>query len=338
MKRGLLIAIGFVLAGSSVWLYGNGVWTQTLQIPEEGVLVQIASGDSLTKVLAHAESQGWLRDSWMIGLVARLRGLDARIQAGEYRVLPEDTADGLIERLIQGRVFQHTVTLPEGITLNRALEILWSHAALQKTLTSAEDSALLALVGDYGSAEGWFLPETWSFTRGETDLDVLGRAHTALAELLEDAWRDHSEGLPFASPYEALILASIVERETAVADERSQIAGVFIRRLLLGMRLQTDPTVIYGLGESYRGNLTRAHLRDRNNLFNTYQHAGLPPTPIALPGRDALRAVFAPDQSDTLYFVARGDGTHVFSADLEEHESNVRRYQLSPRADYRSTP
>lgn len=338
MKRLLLLALGLILISWSVWLYAESVWSQPLLVPERGVFIQISAGDSLGKVLSNAESEGWLRDSGMIGVLARLRGLDARIQVGEYQISAGDTVNGLIESLIRGRVFQHSVTLPEGVTLRRALEILWSHEALKKSINGVSDTALLELVGDYDSAEGWFLPETWSFTRGETDIDVLRRAHNAMAELLENLWRDQAAGLPFASPYEALILASIVERETAIADERSQVAGVFIRRLGMGMRLQTDPTVIYGLDESYRGNLTRVHLRDRNNLFNTYQHAGLPPTPIALPGRGALRAVFAPDQSDTLYFVARGDGTHAFSASLADHENNVRQYQLSPRADYRSTP
>ena len=159
-----------------------------------------------------------------------------------------------------------------------------------------------------------------------------------MLETLGSLWEQRDIGLIFREPYEALILASIVERETGVPGERGQIAGVFTRRLRAGMRLQTDPSVIYGLGPRFDGNLTRAHLRDESNLFNTYRHHGLPPTPICLPGRDALAAALAPEEGDALYFVARGDGTHAFSATLEEHEDAVRAYQLQRRDDYRSSP
>ena len=158
-----------------------------------------------------------------------------------------------------------------------------------------------------------------------------------MMELVDSLWDSRTPTLPFASPYEAIILASIVEKETGVPMERSQIAGVFVRRLRRGMRLQTDPTVIYGLGSSYDGNLTRRDLRDSDNRYNTYVIPALPPTPISLPGEDALRAVFAPDDSEALYFVAKGDGSHAFSENLAEHEANVRRFQLNRRADYRST-
>ena len=194
------------------------------------------------------------------------------------------------------------------------------------------------MTGRQDSAEGLFLPETWSYIRGDSDLDILRRSHHALTELLSSLWERRPEGSVLASPYAALTLASIVEKETGVADERKQIAGVFLRRLEKGMRLQTDPTVIYGLGDDYDGDLKRRHLRDTTNPYNTYAIHGLPPTPIALPGEAALRAVFAPDDAGALYFVAKGDGSHAFSATLEEHEENVRRYQLTRRADYRSSP
>jgi UPF0755 protein len=188
------------------------------------------------------------------------------------------------------------------------------------------------------SAEGFFLPETWSYIRGDSDLDILRRSHVAMNELLADLWASRSEDSVLVSPYAALILASIVEKETGVAGERAQIAGVFLRRLEKGMRLQTDPTVIYGLGDDYDGDLKRRHLRDTTNPYNTYAIKGLPPTPIALPGEAALRAVFSPDDNASLYFVAKGDGSHAFSATLKEHEENVRRYQLTRRGDYRSSP
>jgi UPF0755 protein len=230
------------------------------------------------------------------------------------------------------------VTLPEGITLADAIEILHRESTLTKTPFDELSIALLAMTGREDSAEGLFLPETWSYTRGDSDLDILQRSHLALNELLTSLWEQRSEGLVLSSPYAALTLASIVEKETGVAGERMQIAGVFLRRLERGMRLQTDPTVIYGLGDDYDGDLKRRHLRDTTNPYNTYAIHGLPPTPIALPGEAALRAVFSPADGEALYFVAKGDGSHAFSATLKEHEDNVRRYQLTRRADYRSSP
>ncbi|MEL7047235.1 MAG: endolytic transglycosylase MltG, partial [Pseudomonadota bacterium] len=200
-----------------------------------------------------------------------------------------------------------------------------------------DDPRLESFTGDAPGAEGLFLPETYQYERGDTDLDVLTQAHDLLENTLAQVWQQRELGLPYESPYAALIMASIIEKETGVPEERAQIAGVFVRRLNRDMRLQTDPTVIYGLGESFDGNLTRAHLRDESNEYNTYRRDGLPPTPIALAGRAALEAAVHPAPGDALYFVARGDGTHEFNATLAEHEDAVRRYQLQRRESYRST-
>ncbi|WP_269473252.1 endolytic transglycosylase MltG [Kineobactrum salinum] len=186
--------------------------------------------------------------------------------------------------------------------------------------------------------EGLFLPETYRFERGTSDLDILARAHRAMLAALTEEWELRAPDLPYETPYEALIMASIIERETGVPDERQQIAGVFVRRLQRGMRLQTDPTTIYGLGTAFDGNLVRSHLRDGDNIYNTYRHHGLPPTPIALPGRAALHAALQPAEGDSLYFVARGDGSHEFNSTLEGHERAVRKYQLERRENYRSRP
>ena len=338
-KRVLHVALllGALAVGAGT-LRLTTAWNQALVLPEEGVLITVAKGESLSRVLARAEDNRWLIGSSWVGVVARWRGLDEQIQAGEFALDAPLTAGELIEKLAAGEVVQRSVTLPEGITLAEAVEILHREPALAKTPLDDLSIALLAMTGREGSAEGLFLPETWSYTGGDSDLDILRRSHLALNELLTSLWERRPEDLVLSSPYAALTLASIVEKETGVAGERAQIAGVFLRRLERGMRLQTDPTVIYGLGDDYDGDLKRRHLRDTTNPYNTYAIHGLPPTPIALAGEAALRAVFSPADGEALYFVARGDGSHAFSATLEEHEDNVRRYQLTRRADYRSSP
>ena len=338
-KRVVLIALllSAVAVGAGT-LRLTAAWNQALALPPEGVLITVAKGESLSRVLARAEEKQWLTRSSWVGVVARWHGLDEQIQAGEFALNAPLTAGEFIAKLAAGEVVRRSVTLPEGITLAEAIEILHRESALTKTPFDELSTTLLAMTGREDSAEGLFLPETWSYTRGDSDLDILQRSHLALNELLTSLWEQRSEGLVLSSPYAALTLASIVEKETGVAGERMQISGVFLRRLERGMRLQTDPTVIYGLGDDYDGDLKRRHLRDTTNPYNTYAIHGLPPTPIALPGEAALRAVFSPADGEALYFVAKGDGSHAFSATLKEHEDNVRRYQLTRRADYRSSP
>ena len=336
-----LIVLVFVLsvvafAGSALRL--SALWDQPLALPAEGAIVTVARGESLRQVLERAEKRQWLRQSNWVGWLARWQGLDEQIQAGEFAVNPPLTAGEFIANLAAGGVVRYRVTLPEGITLAEAIQVLHREPALTKTPLAELSSGLLTMTEREDLAEGFFLPETWSYIRGDSDLDILRRSHVAMNELLTDLWASRSEDSVLVSPYAALILASIVEKETGVAGERAQIAGVFLRRLEKGMRLQTDPTVIYGLGDDYDGDLKRRHLRDTTNPYNTYAIKGLPPTPIALPGQAALRAVFSPDDNASLYFVAKGDGSHAFSATLKEHEENVRRYQLTRRGDYRSSP
>ena len=338
-KRVLLVALLLTaMAVGAGMLRLTTAWNQALVLPPEGVLITVAKGESLGQVLARAEDNQWLtRGSW-VSVVARWKGLDEQIQAGEFALNAPLTAGEFIVKLAAGEVVRRSVTLPEGITLAEAIEILHREPTLTKTPLNELSIALLTMTGRENSAEGLFLPETWSYTRGDSDLDILQRSHLALNEVLTSFWERRPEGLVLSSPYAALTLASIVEKETGVASERTQIAGVFLRRLESGMRLQTDPTVIYGLGDDYDGDLRRRHLRDNTNPYNTYAIHGLPPTPIALPGKAALRAVFSPADGEALYFVAKGDGSHAFSATLEEHQDNVRRYQLTRRADYRSSP
>ncbi|MCY4427480.1 MAG: endolytic transglycosylase MltG, partial [Halieaceae bacterium] len=233
---------------------------------------------------------------------------------------------------------QYEVTLPEGISLHQALQLLSSQPQLQTILEGVGDPRLLALVAPRNSAEGLFFPDTYRFNRGDTDLGILRRAQFKMERELEREWSLRQEQLPLSSPYEALILASIIEKETGLAAERERIAGVFVRRLQRRMRLQADPTVIYGLGESFTGNLRRSHIEDASNPYNTYRHFGLPPTPIALAGGAALRAALHPAAGNELYFVARGDGSHEFSAIMEQHERAVRRYQRKRAVNYHSAP
>lgn len=330
-----LLGFGSLTSG---YFYLKSLWQQALTLEEASSVLTIAPGESLHQVLRRTEAQGWLTHGGWVGRLARWQGLDQRIQQGEFRITDGMTAQQMIQHLATGSVIQYQVTIPEGISLRAAIGLLGQQSKLVHTPGETLYATLSTWVSPAESPEGWFLPETWSFVAGDTDEDILRRGHAAMRELLQDLWNRREETFPLGSPYQALILASIVERETAEPSERQQIAGVFLRRLARGMRLQTDPTVIYGLGETFDGNLRRMHLRDPNNAYNTYMIKGLPPTPIALPGEAALRAVFNPDDSDALYFVAKGDGTHAFSATLEAHEANVRRYQLNRRSDYRSTP
>lgn len=313
-------------------------WLEPLVIPEEGYVLRIAAGDSLRTVTLELEQQGIYSHPYLLRAFGRWTGLDQQIKRGEYLLQPGLGAQSLLRLLVTGKVVQYQVTLPEGITLRQALVLLQQAEALEHTLSGVDDPDLGELVGAYANPEGLFLPETYRYERGDTDLDILARAHRALIGQLEQAWQQRAPNLPYETPYEAVIMASIIERETGVPEERPEIAGVFVRRLQRGMRLQTDPTIIYGLGESFDGNLRRQHLQDESNPYNTYRHHGLPPTPIALPGRAAIEAALNPAEGETLYFVARGDGSHVFSATLEQHQQAVRKYQLQRRADYRSSP
>jgi UPF0755 protein len=263
--------------------------------------------------------------------------MDQQIKQGEYLLPSGATALAVLQLLQRGDVLRYQVTLPEGITLARAVEILAAEDKLEHVLAGAQDERLLALAAPH-HPEGWFFPDTYQFTRGDTDLAILQRANQAMREVLEQEWAKRDESLPYDSAYDALVMASIVERETGLPEERGQIAGVFVRRLNKGMLLQTDPTIIYGLGDSFDGNLRRRHLKDDSNPYNTYRHRGLPPSPIALPGRAAIHAAVHPEPGKTLYFVARGDGGHVFSETLAEHNRAVRKYQLQRRKDYRSSP
>jgi UPF0755 protein len=225
-------------------------------------------------------------------------------------------------------VIQYPLTLVEGRTFRQALAVIASDPVLVADIGALTDEEIIARIGHPGvHPEGRLFPDTYLFPRGMGALDLVKRAYGRMEAVLAEEWDKRAPGLPFKDPYEALILASIVEKETGLAAERPEIAGVFVRRMQKGMRLQTDPTVIYGLGAAFDGNLRRVDLTT-DTPYNTYTRGGLPPTPIALPGREAIHAVLHPAAGDSLYFVAKGDGSHAFSATLDEHNRAVRRYQL----------
>jgi UPF0755 protein len=261
-------------------------------------------------------------------LLARQLGVAGKLQVGEYALDPGTTPRQLLLRMREGKVISHRFTIVEGWSLRELRAALARAQPLGHETAQLDDAALMEALGRPGlHPEGRFLPETYVYTRGDSDLDVLARARAAMDKALDAAWESRVPDLPLRSKEEALALASIVEKETGVAEERPQIAGVFVRRLKLGMKLQTDPTVIYGMGERYAGNIRRADLL-ADTPYNTYTRAGLPPTPIAMPGVAALQAATHPAPGDALYFVAVGDGSgrHVFTRSLAEHQAAVRAY------------
>ena len=327
------------LAGlkARVGLAGYGVlqrWLDTpLAVGAAPLEIEIPRGQPLAVTAQQLAERGVLDHPRWLQLYARATGADARIRAGEYSVPAGTTPRSLLALLESGAVIQHSVTIVEGWTFRELRQALDAEPYLDHTLAGQDEAAVMAALGEPGMpAEGLFFPDTYLFGKGTTDLEILRLARNRMRRELEAAWAARAADLPVHSAYEALILASIVEKETALASERPRIAGVFTERLRIGMRLQTDPTVIYGLGTDFDGNLRRADL-ERDGPYNTYTRAGLPPTPIALPGAEALRAAVNPDERGELYFVATGlaDGSHEFSRTLKEHQAAVSRYLVRYR-------
>lgn len=310
---------------------------QPLQLSETHTL-EVKPGDTPSGLFQRLEREGLLGDSFWLRLHWRLNLSGKNLHSGEYQLRSEMTARDMIGLWERGEVVQHTLTIVEGWNFRQVRAALEALPTIQQTLKGQSDTEVMAQLGHTGlHPEGRFFPDTYSFTRGVADLELLQRAFSRLESVLAEEWQRRAEGLPYQDPYQALIMASIIEKETGVPSERGEIAGVFVRRLQRGMLLQTDPTVIYGMGERYRGRITRNDLR-RPTAYNTYTNTGLPPTPIAMVGREAIHAALHPAEGKSLYFVARGDGSHVFSNSLAEHNRAVREYQLRRRADYRSSP
>ena len=328
VRIGLGLLLVWLLAAAVASLWARGYMQQPIATLEQPTAISVPVGASLARVAQELASRGLLSRPVVFVYWARLSDLATRIQAGEYLLEPGLTPAGLLQQLVDGRVRLHPVTLVEGWTLREIGSALHGNPVLTATLSfeSAEDMAReLAL--DVPHAEGMFLPETYYVPRGTTDVAVLKQAATLLQQELAVVWESRAPDLPLESPYELLILASIIERETGLSAERAEIAGVFVRRLNINMRLQTDPTVIYGIGAEFDGNITRRHLTT-DTPYNTYTRGGLPPTPIAIAGRGALQAAANPAPGKSLFFVAsgKGDGSHVFSVTLEEHNAAVASY------------
>ena len=327
------LVLALALAGWSL----RSALDQPLKLESER-LIEVVPGDTPGGLLNRLEGEGVLDGAFWLRLYWRFNLPGQALHSGEYRLTPQQSARDLLELWRRGEVVQYSLTLVEGWSFRQVRAALVRQEKLEQRLADLDDKALMDRLGLAGvSPEGRFFPDTYRYVRGMSDLDLLKQASVRLDQVLDEEWARRADGLPYRKPYDALIMASMVEKETGVAEERGQIAGVFIRRLRLGMRLQTDPTVIFGLGERYNGNLTRAHLQ-QPTPYNTYVIDGMPPTPIALAGREAIHAALNPVAGKSLYFVARGDGSHVFSETLEQHNRAVREYQLKRRADYRSSP
>ena len=340
MKRYLLLLGVLVLGVSALLLAGRvylEIWSRqplSLQAVEE---ISVPPGSSLYQLSHQLEQSGMIDSARLFRLYGRFHTGKGQIKAGDYALVPGMTAADLYQKLDRGDVLQYSVTLVDGQTFASFRETLRKTPKVVFTLDKQDIGDLLKSWGSEQShPEGQFFPDTYTYQNGDTDASILQRAFQRMQQQLGSAWETRSENLPYRTPYEALIMASIVEKETGVPEERGQIAGVFVNRLRLNMRLQTDPTVIYGMGERYNGNIRKDDLNEFTP-YNTYRIDGLPPTPIANPGKAAIDAALHPAPTDALYFVAKGDGSHQFSVTLEDHEAAVRQYQHKRRADYRSS-
>ena len=292
------------------------------------VKIEVVAGSSLSRVAMELSKAGYLSSPTLFKLWARLQGVENRIQTGEYELSAGITPAQLLDKIVRGDSVQYRITLVEGWTFQQALEALWSAENIRSSLNNSSPTEIAQRMNlDYENPEGLLYPDTYFYTKGTLDIELLLRANERLDTVLSQAWESRLGALPYANSYEALTMASIIEKESASNSERALIAGVFVARLDLGMRLQSDPTTIYGMGDRYVGNIRRADLLEQTP-YNTYRIDGMPPTPIALSGKESIVAALNPSASDYLYFVARVDGSHQFSRTLEEHNAAVREHQL----------
>ena len=330
MRKVLVFVVGVLLltaaAAAIYWRHTNGVM-QAAGPNREPVSLEVKPGASVRSVLAELDARGALADRRAVELQLRVRGAPP-IRTGRYSIPAGASPAEILRQLGEGRVVLETLTVVEGWTFADMRRVVEAHPQLRITLRGRDTAEIMDAIGHRGEhPEGRFFPDTYRFAAGTTDRDLYALAYRKMAEALESAWSSRVAGLPLEDAYEALTLASIVEKETGLAAERPRIAGVFITRLRRNMRLQTDPTVIYGIGPGYDGNIRERDLRT-DTPYNTYTRAGLPPTPIALPSREAIEAVTHPMETGDIFFVATGagDGSHVFSATLEAHNAAVARY------------
>jgi len=323
-----IIVLLFALAVAWLWNDYNKALT-TPAVDQKSIVIEIEKGDSFNKISNKLVQQKVAINPLWFKLIAYQRQVSNKLKAGEYELKSGLTMPEILALFVEGKSRQYSITFVEGWAFKQILQEIQKNPHINKTLESSDFQDIMAkLNSDYKHPEGLFFPDTYFFDKNMTDLSLLKKAYKKMQLILKQEWNKKEKGLPLESAYKALILASIVEKETGAAEERAQIAGVFIRRLNKGMLLQTDPTVIYGMGDRYKGNIRYRDLR-RPTPYNTYVIKGLPPTPIAMPGKAAIHAVLHPAEGKTLYFVARSDGTgtHVFSASLRQHNNAVNKYQ-----------
>ena len=330
MIKKILIIPAVLVALAVWWLYQD--MQQQLKLPlkiDGSEYISIEPGMSLLAVAEGVAARGWFDYPLYLQLEGKVRGVEGLIKAGQYQVDTGTTALSFLGMIVAGRVTQHSLTVLEGWTFRQIMTAIHENRYIRRVLTSTKPVRVMAEIGYPGySAEGRFFPDTYYFPAGTTDSEFLLRAFRQMETVLNEEWQHRMGGLPYRSPYEALIMASLIEKETAVADEREKIAGVFVRRLEKNMKLQADPTVIYALGESYDGDIRRRDL-EFDSPFNTYRYKGLPPEPIAAAGRASIRAALQPEPGTAIYFVATGEnGRHHFSQTLAEHNRAVAKYQL----------
>ena len=335
MKRwiGVLLAVVLSVVGFYAWGFAQGV-SKPLNLPEKGSTYTVKSGTSVRALATDLRNKGIIDNPWYFEVSARWLEPGKGIRAGEYHLESGLTISKLLTVLRSGRAVQHRFTVVEGARyrqIMRQMTAMAEEGLIKASLDAEQLTQTFTKNTGESSPEGWIFPDTYQFTRGVKGEALLVQAYQRMKHTLFETWEKRAEGLPIKTPYEALILASIVEKETAVEGERARIAGVFTKRLRKGMRLQTDPTVIYGMGEQYKGNITKADLR-RNTPYNTYTRQGLPPTPIAMPGRASLEAVMHPDETGDLFFVARGGGRHYFSKTYKEHKKAVIKFLLKGKS------
>ncbi len=328
------LAVGLLIAV----VIGNGylfwAWNHSLEPGAE--IYEVKPGMPLRGFARELSARGVLPESHSFVWLAHLTGRDRGLKSGEYRFRDGMTARELLDQIVAGRVIEYPVVLLEGWTFQQFLAAIRAAPKLTQTLAGMSPAAIMERLNRPGEhPEGRFFPDTYYYSAGQTDIMILANAYDKMQQLLQREWEGRENNLPLKNAYEALILASIVEKETGRADERRLIAGVFINRLRHGMRLQTDPTVIYGMGKNFDGNLRLKDLR-RDTPYNTYTRRGLPPTPVAMPGKESLQAALHPMVTGALFFVARGDGSHEFSSTLAEHNKAVLKYQLKGKP--RKTP
>ena len=329
IRLSVIVSVIVAILGSA-WLFQYARTSLKLSPQAQEISIQPKSG--LKSIANQLVEQQVLGNPWAFIVLAKLLQKEQNLKAGEYTLNKNITPYQLLLSLNHGKATQGSITFIEGKTFKQMREKIAKNDAIKNTTQELSDAKIMQLIGKgEAHAEGLFFPDTFYFDRGTLDTILLKRAYDSMQAKLNQAWNNRAPNLPYKNSYEALIMASIVEKETGKASERPMIAGVFLNRLRIGMRLQTDPTVIYGMGEKYDGNIRRKDLQT-DTIYNTYTRSGLPPTPIAMPGLASIKAALHPEQTKALYFVGKGDGSHAFSNSLVEHNRAVAKYQLKHKS------